>query len=245
LVCGKKLNATESYGLRGLGLYHLMVVSGAHLIIAETWIRKISFQSKSNNNWFVFALLGVYVGMTNWGPPVVRAWIQCLTQASQQRYQLGWRKHESSFISGLVALAIFPEFASLLSFQLSWIASLAIGLAPKHLMKSNAICYLLILPILSQLGAPHPASILANLIFAPILGAFLLPAVALCFVLPISGLMDYVWHFILLGGDLFTKTFSTQSISLLEINGVRIWLYIAALHLALALYRRRLHEQTS
>jgi predicted membrane metal-binding protein len=196
-VCGKSLPPGE---LRELwtttGLYHLLVVSGSHLIfLMSIWELLRSRVARAVQTVFAnafpnvgsktgpqiaIALTGVEVVllvtfalMTGFQAPVVRSLFARLLQSFNQLGQWGWPKDLCVLGSGVLCLLLFPDWVRSRSLILSWMAALALTQGRTALQKS-ALVFLFTAPCLWGWGQLNPATILVNLMLVPPLSALLL-----------------------------------------------------------------------
>lgn len=197
LVCGKKLPTSElSQNLKNLGIYHVIIVSGSHLIFLSLLVEKIFTSTRlSKLKFFTLPLLIVYALATGAEPPVVRALFSIIIDTLQKKRKLFWNQNEVIFISLLVSLALFDPWRKSYSLLLSYVASVALSLTAKkqHLLKNLGI-YFLIFPFLLPLSAPSPVSFITNMLLAPLVGFVLFPLSFLAFIIPYFYLLvDPFW----------------------------------------------------
>lgn len=196
LLCGKTPDGSWHDPFISTGLYHLLVVSGAHLIFLVQLIELVPVKNKASQFFKVFILLG-FTFMAGAQPPLVRALLHLsLTYLNQQgRWQ--WRRLKTLTYSGLLTLFLIPSWVSSLSFWLSWLAAFAVSSAESFSsrpLKQQTVIYILLLPALLALSSYHPFSILANLAFAPFIGFVMLPSTFLALVFsPWHLANDWFW----------------------------------------------------
>ncbi|MEQ1878025.1 MAG: ComEC/Rec2 family competence protein, partial [Bdellovibrionia bacterium] len=190
IVCGNSLAPERAAAFRSTGLIHLIVVSGAHLTFLLWFLERIFPKTP----WPRYGLLVAFIMMTSWQPPALRGFAQIAASETSRKFGLGWSSQASCLISGVVIWAIFPELILSLSFLLSWAAALSISIAPVTGLKRHALVFLILVPVLAPLSAPHPASIFLNWIFVPLIGAILFPAsLAATAAPPLAQLTDPLW----------------------------------------------------
>ncbi len=204
IVCGSSLPfRSESRGaLVQTGLLHLIVVSGSHLILLETFCQAL-LRRIPRASILLWPLLLVFVFANRLQPPVLRAFLQLLLKRSNQTFNLSWRPFQVITASGLATLSFCRSENDLRSLSMSWIASLALSIAAKptqaHLNEetswlTNLRVYLLMIPALLPLATPHPVSIAYNTLLAPVFGWVLFPLALAAFVFPASAtLVDRAW----------------------------------------------------
>ncbi len=201
IVCGKDpALSSEVLTLQISGLYHLLVVSGAHLTFIQGWLRP--FSKKSFTRRLAVLLLIVYTLMTNAQPPVVRAFVYwCLIEWHPLRSSSIQSAPRGQLYTGVICLTIFPAWSTSLSFWLSWLASLSIQIAQRVLkseLARHTLTHLILLPALVRLGAGHPFAILSNWILGPLFGALLLPLSIAAMAAPIlQPLSDGIWFILI------------------------------------------------
>lgn len=246
-ICGINPPNTElMWDFRNTGLFHLIVVSGAHLSFLASLIILIPISTRPTRfgNLKKMVLIGsllLYAFASGLNPPIVRAVAGYFFFAVQKRYHWGWSKYSVVIGSGLFCLTVFPAWWSSLSFLMSWLASLAIILPGKNWQKAT-YCYALLLLPMSQFQWNHPLTIGFNLILAPVLGFIVLPFSLLPFFIPpLVFLSDGVW---------WTVTslvhFSSQAVSSasppFSVAKWLIWVAVFALHFVLYEKLRRLRR---
>lgn len=243
-VCGMTPEYSNvMWDFRNTGLYHLVVVSGAHLSFLATLIFMSPFPRETNKakKYVLILALVTYALMSGLNPPVVRALVSYFYFQFQKRYQLGWSNYSVVVGSGLFCLVIFPAWWTSLSFLMSWLASLAILLPGRPIQKA-AYCYLFMLLPMSQFQWNHPLTIFFNLVLAPVLGFLVLPVSIVPFLVPpLTVVSDFVWRIIIwivgIGSELVTT-----SAPLLSTTTWVIWILLFCFHLGLYHYNVRLRR---
>lgn len=194
LICGERLPAQGEIKklFTDSGIIHLMVVSGVHLLFLEKmWNVFPKWPYKSI--LILFSLI-FYCLVASLHPPVVRALISYLIYKFSHHFRLFWSPLWQVMLSGMVCLALQPEWARSISLQMSWIGALAFSFSYKSKIYSHILIYILFLPIISQWQAVNPLSVLVNWIFVPIMSIILFPLSVLSFFIPIFHfLSDSLW----------------------------------------------------
>lgn len=190
LLCGQRLPHHWVLDLAPLGLIHLFVVSGAHLLFLENILRQIPIKGKFQNIT-VLTLLFAYTLIAGAGLPILRAFIhRCLKII---RPFLGWRSDQTVFVSILILALSHPDYMHSLSLYLSWTATLCIY-HPFHIKSEIfrfSLIMLLLAPLLIHFGAPSPFSLPIQFLFIPIFGLFIFPFTILSyFIHPLIPLYD-------------------------------------------------------
>lgn len=201
LVCGKSLVSHEfSQNLKNLGIYHVIVVSGSHLIFLSVLIEKLFYWQRLRKlRYAAFPILLLYSLATGAEPPVIRALISISINRLQEQKKLFWNQSEVIFISLLICLCMSQSWQTSYSLLLSYVASLILSLVgDKNALSKNLWIYILILPFLLPLSAPSPLSFLTNMTLTPFIGAVLFPLSFLSFVIPyFHHLVDPLWKIFL------------------------------------------------
>lgn len=195
-ICGINPPPSEMiWDFRNSGLYHLIVVSGAHLIFCSLILDKILwFRSTFFKSVLKFFILFAYSLFSGLNPPVVRALVGLMLGSASDRFKLNWSSTVATLFSGLVCLAVFPHWWGSLSFLMSWSAAFALSTASSALAKC-AVVYIIMLIPMSGLGFNSPVTIFLNWLLAPVLGFVLLPVSLLPYIH--SGFLvfsDFVWR---------------------------------------------------
>lgn len=200
LACGERPHSnSEILLLKQLGIIHILVVSGFHILMLNKVFHLIL------RGPFLTLLKPVFlfgfVMTCQFQLPVVRAWIQSLLVSLNKKWSLQIPKPLILFLSVLNCLLIFPENYTSLSLPMSWVACLGIQLGRSHWSQSF-YTYLLMLPILSSFTVLSPWTIVINSLFAPLIGLILFPMSLLCFFISnLSFYVDYLWLALLWSGE--------------------------------------------
>ncbi len=199
LLCGKRLEPSNFKDqLASFGLIHLVVVSGAHLLMFDQILDRI-FSFFKLPRFLIWIALVLYALTCQLSPPVTRALIHKMTkEVGKHRFAL-LKSGQAHFVSGMLCLCLFPLWISSLSFQLSWLASLALSWRFKdpHPVKQALLIYILLFPLLAQIQLPSPIHILSNLTLAPLIASLSLPLSLLSTFIPHLSFFDELfWGFI-------------------------------------------------
>lgn len=186
------------WDLREVGLYHLIVVSGAHLIFLNQILEILFFFFSEKLRFRIsFFFLFFYSLFSGLNPPVVRALATLVVRAANLHNRWRWSEPQVSLVSGLSLLALFPAWWGSLSFLMSWTAAVGLSLCRGSFEKC-ALVYLLMLAPLSSIQVLSPLTIFMNWLFAPIIGFLILPFSLLPFLWhPLAHLSDVVWMVLL------------------------------------------------
>ena len=240
LVCGQKISDETSFmNLRATGLIHIFVISAGHLVVLSQILLFLK-----TPRLCVSLILFFFTLMTGWQAPCVRSLIGAALgfYFSKQKNYLS--APQLVFFTGLLTLALFPDWCSSLSLQLSWAAALALSLAStfrnknysdlQHLILTSALVFLVLLPFMQSLGGVHPLSIIWNITLGSVTALLLFPLSVLSFVSPfclelLEKIMKAFWWSLRLSHDFkFEPVPATSSL-------VRGWIWIFSLHLVLHL----------
>jgi len=175
-ICGASLGQNEASfqeTLIQLGLIHLIVVSGSHLLFLRKILRFIFPLLKRKHLLETLICFG-YAGICWWDPPVTRACFQVLIYRIAKEEKLNLSMNQQILWAGIISLLVFPSWFFSISFCLSWLASLSLCLS-RSFARQAVICYFVLTPMIFPLGGLHPFSILSNIFFGPLLGLMLLP----------------------------------------------------------------------
>ena len=237
LLCGERLtegNLKQTFV--ALGIIHLMVISGAHLIFLEkAWSLLPSFRFK---DFFITLFLLIYSMSAGLNPPVVRALFSLLTARLSRKLKLFWGPYWRIQISGLLCLIFQSGWFHSLSLQLSWTASLGMSNHRISRLNSCVLTFILILPIVSQWGGLHPLSIILNWLITPLASCILLPLSMLIIPFPfIRPVTDFLWQCFLRAVGTLRPFMENKGIELAwSFNSFEIWIYICAVSVLLQLY---------
>lgn len=208
IVCGTPLGFSSFRDeLRQTGLIHLLVVSGSHVAFLETVLVNASRHFPLIRHTIPLLLL-LFALVNLLEAVVMRALFSLFLRRVNERFHLSWGEVQILFMAGLLAMGFCKGKYSLLSLCLSWLLSLALlnldsPVQPKRepthaesLIK-NARAYLFVAPGLLPFSLPHPASILCNFVFAPVMGFALFPASLLAFFIPgFTTVSDRLWRIV-------------------------------------------------
>lgn len=181
LVCGKKLRAGDPLfsTLTHLGLIHIFVISGAHLVFLRQLLCRFFPHP------FVLWVLLFYTLMVGAHPPVLRAWLVLwVLHLSDSPKITHGRLALSVFLTGL----LLPDISQAgLSMALSWaaVSTLIWRSQSKNQKFQLAWLYLTLIPLLIGLKIPHPLTILINALIGPVIFLGLLPLSLLAWLFPV------------------------------------------------------------
>lgn len=176
LVCAESFSSLGHSQLYiSSGLIHLFVVSGAHLILIEKLLNKLTC-----NRILIFTILIIYGFACNLNAPVVRCLIAFTLGAYLVNKNIYWPAHFRLLIIGCLTLGFNYNWITSLSLQMSWIAAFLLILG-EHFYKENSLLFkqslffISLLPTVVYFQIPSPIIILINILLAPILEFILFP----------------------------------------------------------------------
>ena len=237
LLCGERLPDGDLKKIFiSLGIIHLMVISGSHLIFIEkTWSLLPRFRFK---NLLLTLFLLIYSMSAGLKPPVLRALFSLLLSKINREMKLFWSPYTRVFISGLLCLLFNNTWVSSLSLQLSWLASLGMSNHRISKLKSCFLTFIFLLPIISQWGGLSPLSIILNWLITPLVSGLLLPLSFLTLLFPfLHPLPNELWQgFIHISQYLQPIMENYRSELNWSLNFFERWIYICLLSILLQVY---------
>ena len=238
LVCGEDFHLLSQSALYvSSGLIHLFVVSGAHLVVIESFLQQL-LSERRQFRIYIFLLLYIYGFMCSMNPPICRCLISLTLNDFLLRRNIFWPFGYRVFLSGILCLTVNPAWIDSLSLQMSWLAAFGVSWAGEHLkhagpLRQQILFYFALLPCLIFLQVPGPSVIAVNLLFAPVLEFVLFPLGISTMIVPISGVI-FEKLIILLREILSLCEFNVMRMSELSVEhrSAFIWAFILALHWA-------------
>lgn len=180
LVCAENFsNLNDSQLYISSGLIHLFVVSGAHLIVIEAFLLKISHRYKLPG-YVILLALTLYALACGLNAPVVRCLVAFALGYYLERKNIYWPAHLKLIVIGISTLVFNYHWVSSLSLQMSWIAAFLVALGT-HFFKNyglifkQSLFYFALLPSITFFQVPSPVVILFNVLLAPVLELVLFP----------------------------------------------------------------------
>ncbi len=198
LMCGEHIRTAEftDFFSRS-GLYHLIVVSKAHLEILSTGLLLLgSHTNMGKLRWLLLVPLLLYLSMVGPQAPLVRTLIFLLLSALAWKFRWGWSPLFTLMIATCLSLAFDFEWYSSLSLLHSSGCALGFLLAREIVSarwKQLLFAFLFTLPFLWGWANIHPLTMLINWTLAPILLTIWLSFSLISFIWPDSHpLADWV-----------------------------------------------------
>lgn len=225
IVCGAKPSTSDQNLFKHLGLYHLLIVSGAHVVFLEA-ILNLFFKK---HTYLKMTLLFIYGCFCQMAPPILRALLQLSLKQYSQQKRLFLPSHFLTLLSGCGALLVFPEWFSSYSLLISWTASLSLTFSSKKPIQC-ALAYGLTYPLLYCFASQSPLAIIYNLIFGTIFSLIFFPLILITFFIPpLHKYLSEVWSSLFAALQWLP---SVQAHSQGEpMPPILIWLYVFGLHL--------------
>lgn len=203
LICGErmKLSFDDQRPWRYLGLVHLLVVSGGHLLILASVIELLGFKRYGALYWLSLISFAL---MNNLDPPVLRSLIGLwLTPRLRRR---GWRSSETLVLTAWMCAPFLASFQELGSLLMSFSAALAIRFVNDNRAEfahqkiwieiaTQVTIWWLMLPTLARLSIVHPIASLTNIVLAPLLGWILVPSALIAWLGSSTPLRDWILAF--------------------------------------------------
>tara|TARA_Y100001935_G_scaffold249531_1_gene248280 strand:- start:2158 stop:3051 length:894 start_codon:yes stop_codon:yes gene_type:complete len=211
LICGTSLRGEEDFeNLKSLGLIHLMVVSGAHLMFLDRWLRWLLRPSLPGHVFLKQGVLFVYGFFAGLQAPLLRSF-----------FSNGPGKSVSLrlILGGLLTFLFLRQWT--LSLSLSWTATLLVQWPHSKKLHGGIHSLLIALglcPLLLSLGRPFIGAALFQPLFSMYFGGILFPMTFLGTVLPLEPLLNAIWKiffFSLKLGEQFplSKSMSENSVA--------------------------------
>jgi predicted membrane metal-binding protein len=197
VLCGSdRLSETHRSEFKTLGIYHVIVVSGSHLVFLAT---VLEFGNLMNRP-FRFLLLVVYSILTGLQAPVTRALLSQVLSELNKFFKLSRPYYWRTFDSYVISILFFPAWRQSLSLLLSTLASLSTGLGKTIHPQLNSIfkdlfvhsgVFMILYFFLLPYGCNHPFTILTNLFLANLAGfGLLLLSLLSILISPLSTIID-------------------------------------------------------
>lgn len=189
LVCGEDLAPGElkSLFLR-LGLYHILVVSGAHLIFLSELLARFPLPGFLTSPWKLrirVLILASFAMMTGFGAPIVRAGFHLYFR---QRFLAPAKV--GLLLSMIAALSFHPPWIHSLSLFLSFLASLGLLIGQRPLTRLLFMS-LFTLPLVLPLGSVNALGLIVGLMLSPVFELILFPlSLVAAIIQPLQALLE-------------------------------------------------------
>lgn len=218
LVCGASLPSLDQKLFLNLGIYHWLVASGGHLVFLQNLLQRVV----KNKAALITVLLG-YALVCNFQPPIARSLVGLALSLLSDRASLFMTRSQLITSSGALTLFLFPDWWTSFSFQLSWLAALALSVQTTVFRQALMISFVLF-PLSQSWSFLH---LIYNFILTPLFAVFLFPVSVIFFVLaPFTSLGNLIWE-----GFFFIARGLPQDINPLvfESSTTTIWCYLLSL----------------
>lgn len=238
LICAHKSGSSSSLLLfKDLGMIHIFVVSGAHLLFLSRILTIISF-NKINKS-AKLTLLFLYLVICQFPLPAVRAWVFLLFRFLNKAFDLNTPLLFQILLSVICCLFIQNTVSLPNSLLLSWLACVALS-STTHSFTQSVVCFTLLYPVLMQWAAPPILSIILNCFLAPIIGGLLFPLSFFSFFIGhLSLVTDWIWR-ALLNFLQWLPTFSENRNDALQTTpNSLLWIYALTTHLLLSRLKKK------
>ncbi|RYZ84817.1 MAG: hypothetical protein EOP04_17240 [Proteobacteria bacterium] len=190
LVCGKNIADMHlKQLLSDTSLIHIFVVSGSHFILLRNFLAK----ALGKTSWLLIPLFG-YAMVTLCQPPSLRALAFLALLDIANRRKLFLTNIQLVLLSGILCVAIYPQWIHSRSLAMSLMAALAMSSAdeildrkmpaPLRMFLSQSLMYFAMGFCLWGISSLHPLSILMNVLIGPLIGILLFPLGLLTLLLP-------------------------------------------------------------
>lgn len=185
MVCGQDLKPGPMKDLfLKLGLYHVLVVSGAHLVFLSYLLQM--FSPPRFSSWMILVLLG-FAMMTGLQAPVVRAGFHLW---------LGRKAHTSSlealFLSWIACLIVHPPWLHSISLHLSVLATAGLEMPGPKSLKPLWIL-ILTAPITVAFGSLNPIGALMGILLSAAFEVVMFPVCLSAWLIPpLFPVIDYI-----------------------------------------------------
>ncbi len=195
IVCGRPLplGSETQHTFVMLGLIHILVVSGGHYSTLQGLLKFIL----GSKPIIITLILFLYSAMTFFQPPGGRAFISFALDQMSKKFRLSTPNKKIEVLSGLVALCLFPEWITSLSFHLSWSLSLLLSFLPDSKFSWLKLFWIQVIAA-ALIGSTGSLAYLSNLVLAPFFSLFLFP-LGLLILVPLSHSLGVtpLWEFVI------------------------------------------------
>lgn len=231
LVCGSSPKPTPFIqDIKQIGLYHLLVVSGSHLVFLESVLVYIFSGWGRWGQIIIFANLLMFTFVSGMQPPIFRALINFMLHKLSDETKLYWRPHQSTFFAGLVTLLIKPDWLLSISFMLSWAASLLVSSTSQKGLYKHLVIFLGLSPLLYSMQEQSPITCFSNFLFSLILGAIFFPLSLITLVFnQLAPIVDLFWGAIEVVIHQIANELQSASAEPRDFTYFWLWVYLFAL----------------
>lgn len=236
-----ELNEDHKELMKNLGISHVISISGLHLVLVYSVLRRLLGVKLS----LVLAL--VYVLFSGASAPAVRAYIMIVILNFGKIVKRNYNPIAALSLAGIILLLVKPYYIYNLGFVLSFLATLGIILFNKELNKklyklSNSIrntiaislsAQILTLPIIIlYFNEVSLNFIVGNIIVIPFINILVVLGNILIFIVEISSVFNYIMyicHYIIKYIDIIMYKIDDMSFDLMYFHYTVAYFYIALL----------------
>ncbi len=195
VLCGADLYDSKFYSdFIDLGLIHLFVVSGFHLLLIVAVIERFWPAKFNCKKIFILSVAFLYCLICRLNPPVTRVAVLISLQFLLSGRHKIYCSSLLQFFCGVCCLLLFPSWWQSTSFLLSWAAGLLMSLPIKSHLCKHALMYIFMSFFLINFSFAHPISILLNFLLVPLFSFVLFPTSLLFLIVPQSLILhDFIW----------------------------------------------------
>ncbi len=218
LVCGASLPPQDQRLFLNLGIYHWLVASGGHLVFLQNILQKVI-----KNKPTLLAVLFGYTLICNFQPPIARSLVGLALSLLSERVSLFMTRSQLITSTGALTLFLFPDWWTSFSFQLSWLAALALSVQ-KTLLRQALMISIVLFPLSQTWSLLH---LIYNFLLTPLFAVFLFPMSVIFFILaPVTSLGNLIWD-----GFFTLAHYLPQDANplLFDSSNTVIWCYILSL----------------
>lgn len=235
------LDNEDEENMRNLGILHAISVSGLHMVLVYSLLKKIFGEKLSP------LIAGIYVIFTGGALSTIRAYIMMVTSSFSIVFKKNYNPLAGLSLAGIILILYEPFSIFSLGFQLSFVATLGIILFnkeinkklykfPKYLRESISICIsaqILTFPILAISFKEFSLGFfLGNIILIPFINGVVILGNLIALVFKIDFIFNYLVYlsyYITLAIDLITEKLIIITPSILYINRLTYIGYILIL----------------
>lgn len=224
------LDNEDEENMRNLGILHAVSVSGLHMVLVYSVLKKIFGEKLSP------LIAGIYVIFTGGALSTIRAYIMMVISSFSIIFRKNYNPLAGLSLAGIILLLYEPFAIFSLGFQLSFVATLGIILfneeinrklykLPKYLRESISICIsaqILTFPILAISFKEFSLGFfLGNIILIPLINGVVILGNLIALVFKIDFIFNYLVYlsyYVTLAIDLITEKLIVITPSMLYIN---------------------------
>lgn len=226
------LDNQDEENMRNLGILHAISVSGLHMVLVYSLLKKIFGEKLSP------LLAIIYVIFTGGALSTIRAYIMMVISSFSMIFKKNYNPLAGLSLAGIILILYEPFSIFSLGFQLSFVATLGIILfnkeinrklykLPKYFRESISICIsaqILTFPILAiNFKEFSLGFFLGNIILIPLINGVVILGNLLSLVFKIDFIFNYLAYlsyYVTLAIDLITERLLTITPSILYINKI-------------------------